>query len=164
MRVMNPDVRSCTVNLQAIEKFRQVRDLALARKEFHPPRNCIQMYVGKSQWPHFRPHFSQSNCRPRNTSESPDKSKKFIYGEIRAAVDEQVGRMLKQLKEAIDHRLKGLNSDGSREFQSRSTSQFCWLDVEPVMVRPHDAKFEIPAIRCPKIAVGQGPLQERSIL
>ncbi len=32
-----------------------------------------------------------------------------------------------------------------------------WFDIQP-------AKFEIPAIRCPKIAVGQGPLQERSIL
>src|SRR6266567_1336312 len=71
--------------------------------------------------------------------------------------------MLKQLKKAIDHGLKGLNSDSARELQGGGTHHLGWLNVEPVMVCPHDTKLQIFAIGRSKVAVGQGRLQKRPI-
>src|SRR6266702_3557918 len=121
------------------------------------------MYVGKSQGPNLRPHLLQSKCCSRDTSETLDKSEEFINGKIGAAINKQVGGMLEQINEAINHRLKRLSSDSPGELQGRFTRNLGRLNIEPVMIRPHDSEFEVLAIRRMKIAVGQGGFEERSI-
>src|SRR5580704_19499841 len=103
---MNPDVRRSTVDVQAIEKFRQVGDLALSRQEFHSRGNGVDMDTRESQSARLPPHCFQCERRLSDAAETLNEPVEFINGEVRAAVEKQVGRMLKQLKKAIDHGLK----------------------------------------------------------
>src|SRR4051794_22680348 len=92
----------------------------------------------------------------------------FVDREVGSALDQPIGGMLKiTLNDELDHAVKGLASDGAgveKRWLAIHGREAGGMNIDPIVIGPHQGKFETSAVGRSQKALLEATLQERPIV
>src|SRR6266508_5707930 len=123
------------------------------------------MHVGEARAPCSLAKALQSFGGRLNPTQTLDQAIEFIDREVRATFDQPVGWELEiALDDIVCHLIECRARDGAGILEHGWNMQFGWVDINPIMVGPHQSKLETTIVWGLQIAPFQASLQKGAIV
>src|SRR5205814_3117834 len=132
-------------------------------KQLDIPGYGVDMNTRQADCPSFGAQHVKRSGGLAYSAHSFNEAKEIVDGEVRCAVDREMRRMLKELKQAVGHFSEGFKRDTTSKLEGCGTSEFGRLDVKPVMVGPHEREFQVFVVRGSEKSPFQSSVQERAV-
>jgi len=140
--MMEPDVGGQAVKAQQDRYIGGTVRLGFPGKNRLFLKHGVQVQVRKTGGSCFFPKRVQGPCGRFHSPQTLDQRIEFVDREIRGAIDGPIGGMGKVLPyHIVRQRIECFRSSGSREQHRRGFAQRSRMNMDPIVVGPHEGKF-----------------------
>jgi len=162
--VVNPDVAGYTVEPERRHKLRQVLDHHLAGQHRLAPSHRVEMQVGKPSRPDPLAKFVYRLARSFHRAVDLYEFGKVVDGKVRGPIDREIRRMTEiAVDDEIGDEAEHARRDQPRIKQLLAEGSPHGVDVDPIVVGPHEGKVQTADIARLEEALFQAALEERPV-